>query len=1010
MKKIFITTLYLMLSIAISAQIPGLPNNLLSPNASSLGEYGEVPVSLYTGVPDIKIPLYTIELGEYNLPITMSYHAGGIRPDQHVGWTGLGWTLNAGGCISRVVNGIADEYHNPNNYTSERELQQESGFYYRHSAIEFNWDDSDALKDSINLFFESPALFASDTSPDKFSFNFLDYHGNFYLNTSGQWQVQCNKPVKVVFENDFTTQYAKRSDSFIISGTNISEYGRSHSFSKFTIIGDDGTKYIFGNNDDAIEYSMDFFNQDTSPFIASTWYLTKIIYPNKREITFSYDRGDFIAQMYCYIEKSAVSGQTSQYSCSYSGPSNLDMYQGQLILPSYLSKITFPYGEISFSHSIADDLKYDFDRINAAAECNYSSPSDTPSFMPILRYNGNYDKKPLYPNCLEALKWWKLTEMVIKKADSSPLKRFLFDYNEVSTERLTLKSITETGGNSSTLGRVYGFDYTKVAELPTYVSNQVDHWGFYCGRDADYDLSLPISAMATKYSESREPNIEVAQYGVLSQINYPTGGFTRFVYEPHDYQKQVNDYRTGYESVSTKMYAGGLRIKRIVSSSTGLEQDTCTMKQYYYVSDFLKNKNNASSSSGILCQRASYYFGNHTVPNYYSDGEYIISAFCSKSILPFSDNTNGTHIGYSQVIEQNADGSFSIYNFSNFDTGAVDSACDVSMQDHTIYEPYSSRDQERGLLLSKINYDSNYNKTSCQYYSYGKDCLDSDFVKTISVNAKTYNCGSTLHKTYEITACRNHIYSMRMTTCEDSVFLNGKSFVSTTQYDYNDQRLLSRISKTAHNRTTERTTYKYPHSFINDTIGRYKEMCDSNRLNQIIECVVDRINIAGIVYPIKKTFYHYNDNIVKPSKIDEAHGNGEYETVYSFLFDKYYNIYYKVYCEGFLGIWYIWSYNGLYPVAIIEEPCFSDIINIIGDYNSYAELSYPDTSKLDELRKKSSQSNITCYQYEPLLGVTKKTDSSGITTHYIYDDLGRLKLIKDTSGDVLKEFDYNYSR
>ena len=45
----------------------------------------------------------------HKIPISMTYHGSGVRPDQHPGWVGLGWNLNAGGCISRIVNGLPDE-------------------------------------------------------------------------------------------------------------------------------------------------------------------------------------------------------------------------------------------------------------------------------------------------------------------------------------------------------------------------------------------------------------------------------------------------------------------------------------------------------------------------------------------------------------------------------------------------------------------------------------------------------------------------------------------------------------------------------------------------------------------------------------------------------------------------------------------------------------------------------------------------------------------------------------
>ena len=42
------------------------------PNAASLGAYGDVPVSYFTGVPNISIPIYTASFGPLSLPISLS--------------------------------------------------------------------------------------------------------------------------------------------------------------------------------------------------------------------------------------------------------------------------------------------------------------------------------------------------------------------------------------------------------------------------------------------------------------------------------------------------------------------------------------------------------------------------------------------------------------------------------------------------------------------------------------------------------------------------------------------------------------------------------------------------------------------------------------------------------------------------------------------------------------------------------------------------------------------------
>ncbi|MCU7375748.1 hypothetical protein PEC18_34265 [Paucibacter sp. O1-1] len=80
-----------------------------SPQSASFQRYGDYPVGHVTGVPEINIPLFTINTGKLMLPISMSYHAAGFKPRDNSGVLGLGWSLNAGGRISRTVIGDPDE-------------------------------------------------------------------------------------------------------------------------------------------------------------------------------------------------------------------------------------------------------------------------------------------------------------------------------------------------------------------------------------------------------------------------------------------------------------------------------------------------------------------------------------------------------------------------------------------------------------------------------------------------------------------------------------------------------------------------------------------------------------------------------------------------------------------------------------------------------------------------------------------------------------------------------------
>lgn len=63
------------LYIAVNAQ-PTVP---VSPDAAALIKMVNYPVNFNTGVPDISVPLYSIESGNLSLPVTINYHAGGFK-------------------------------------------------------------------------------------------------------------------------------------------------------------------------------------------------------------------------------------------------------------------------------------------------------------------------------------------------------------------------------------------------------------------------------------------------------------------------------------------------------------------------------------------------------------------------------------------------------------------------------------------------------------------------------------------------------------------------------------------------------------------------------------------------------------------------------------------------------------------------------------------------------------------------------------------------------------------
>ena len=64
------------------AQTGTMRVSLPSPSAASLGKFGDVPVSLATGTPDVSIPIFTLRGRTLEVPIALRYHASGIRVEE----------------------------------------------------------------------------------------------------------------------------------------------------------------------------------------------------------------------------------------------------------------------------------------------------------------------------------------------------------------------------------------------------------------------------------------------------------------------------------------------------------------------------------------------------------------------------------------------------------------------------------------------------------------------------------------------------------------------------------------------------------------------------------------------------------------------------------------------------------------------------------------------------------------------------------------------------------------
>lgn len=690
-----------------------------SPNAASLGLYGEVPVSLYTGLPSIEIPIHTIEEGKIKVPISLSYHASGVRVNQHPGWVGLNWNLNAGGAITRVVQGFNDE--NSNNFGNGN-----YGYFYRSNVLnQPNWNTKAGVVDILNGKIISGDFY--DTEPDEFSFQFQGFSGKFYRNHLGKWQVVSEEAIQVdelpILPLPVELQNNYRNSSIPLQNT----------FGGFVLTVPDGTKYFFGGSTTAIEYSIPFFEQQRQIWLADTWFLTRIRTPEGQEVNFSYapkaeNDGRFIVSFHHSFQAGSdfvdfyggsslfLGGNVGVVSYKYSF--DYVKYAGSLIRPTYLARIDHASGSVRFDCSNSTELTYPSRVLEGYVQWAESwDPtheaikflnSDAFIYLGAEDYTGiqGVDLYSQIPVILGRMVWQQLDRIVVRQKDTgqSTIRTIDLNYSASPSHRLTLQKVSQSDNTGCQIN--HDLSYYDQVGLPEYFDayDQTDHWGFFNMNTAF--LYQDIGANITNYFAHKQPStdINVLNAGSLQKIKYPTGGTTEFLYEPHTIYKYkvVNpDGSLGLDWAASQA-VGGLRIRRITSNDSATSQN----RNYSY------EWNNGSSgiSSGI--HKYNWLSRIQYVKNSTGgfSGNYVRDYFKVNNTLPMSANSLGSHVGYREVKETLGDGSQTVYTFTNYEsddgTHMDDNILNANKigSEGAIYDPQIDKSAERGKPLSESHF------------------------------------------------------------------------------------------------------------------------------------------------------------------------------------------------------------------------------------------------------------------------------------------------------------------
>lgn len=483
-------------SLSIDKLLPDF--NQLTPEAASLGKYGTVAMTEYTGTPNIRIPLFEVKSGDVSYPIELYYDASGIKVEQSATFVGLGWNLSCGGYIKHIVCGHDDFQQTPNSPQSyfESNFQEYSAYspFYAHYIANMGVVVSGSSIDiGLPPGNEKQYLMYSDLvrglyTPDVFQGNFCGNSVSFYIDRERNVAIPLDENTskyKIVI-SDFQYHYPANI-------TLTDDHGVTYEFEAFKEDSNKDTYFLThiygldgknGKSHIELQYIQHFMNYSKGMGGVKTFYSEakldeKSNYPN--------DIGD---------QMMSLMGENKTYVNTTNDPSG-SFYK------VYPSKIITCRDSVSFS--IADRMDLD----------------GAKSIAGIVR------KSTVRGNVLD-----RISFSYDYFKESSP-------QNGTSGKRLKLTGVKVNS-------KIYELAYEN-SELPSPRSLSQDYWGYFNGIDngrtlcgsprysLQGELVKPVSYLG---NANRYASEKYSKVGVLTKLTYPTGGYSCFEYEPNRFDDE----------------------------------------------------------------------------------------------------------------------------------------------------------------------------------------------------------------------------------------------------------------------------------------------------------------------------------------------------------------------------------------------------------------------------------------------------------------------------------------
>jgi len=967
MKKIFILTILIVhFGIILFGQTSvSNSNNIIppSPTAAELGKYGAWPVSYYRGTPNISIPIYNYKVAGYTLPISLSYHASGIKVNDIASWVGLGWSLNAGGVISVSVRGRSDF---------------DTGYPGEEPITRFHIRSRTEIENKIFFTAQEYSQIESrskDIEPDIYNYSFGEYSGQF------------------VIDNDLKVHFLTNNSGIKISVDIPNKkivakdpYGRTYVFDELEYTESlEGKGYYNAKANTMGDLRFSNANNNISAF-----YLSRIILENnKGSIFFKYD------------------SETSNYYTEINGTMSTTDNAGNnpcSSFPNYDNPLYWrEFGEFTFRNL---NIKNKGKRLIKI----YNNITNSK-----IEFNSDFSREDV------ALTKALSNISIFTNSTNTPQIVWDFDYNYFVSpiqkndnlnnalhKRLRLNSIQKKSGLSINpiSEEPYVFSYYGDTEsdlqLPYRTSfDGVDFWG-YCNSDARYvehsnpskifpsvnyghsvrydfvsahkmyfNDNYPIMSLncwapvPAYYGGNKTPNGYFGKSYTIKSIQYPTKGRTEFDFEGHIYSA-VNSNTTGENQ------CGGLRVLSIRDLSYNSPTIERKFKYYggviniepNYIQAFAKAcyeppaapNANGICYMGIVVGPWVNDVNNTSGTSQANLGGYILSSTSFNPIYSY----NSDYIGYKnveEIIEGNGKNVFyystandaSLYNYYSFECGfhsglgGGTSEVKLSGFIHSPIPVYPFPDHitgpvfKRGLNTKKIFYNKENKPVSEEefIYKYVQDTIV--YGNKLSIQSTCgYYGGFHYITAYEI-PCGKSLLQRKLVKKYN---VNGVNPIEEEYiYDYNeDTELIKETEQKGSDGKIITTKITYPFNYPDQST----EESNGNR-TPIHSVLVEMTQRNMLAYPVEELKL-VNGNCVDGSLNTYSNFNGMYLHSNSYNLKKgiantpyqIFNgrdvdsLYYKTFTihkydnlgnvtqtsnENDIDISYIWGYNKIYPIA-----------------------------------------------------------------------------------------------